>query len=446
MVGAPGGSGGFNARVTGAGPASTYFNPALLSDAHESFGEDFYVFGSSLSIQPFARPEGADVGESVSDAWQPDGNSIKPLGWRPLPTSHLAPRQSDGSGSDAEAYIGIGMVKRFTQLKATFGVLVLVPAVHMQSQSAFYNDEREQFFGNSLHFELLGDRLTLPTISFGLAAQVLPKLSIGFGFSLAIATDVTTPVYVADAADYSVVQLDNDLSVSSNLAEHGGLVYKPIPNLALALTVHQPFKVKVTGKNVIRVADSEPVDQLFTFVNGYEPAALALGAAWTVVDRLELVGTLTYRDWDGYEDRHGETTKDPWKKQLTTALGARWNADCYTLHLDGQYVPSPVPTQDGRSNYVDNSRLGLATGVTIDFGARTHASLALQAQRLLARHVYKSPEATDPVFDEYPDDAVNTQLQPMAEAQGFQTNNPGYPGYASSGWLFGAGISLETWF
>jgi long-chain fatty acid transport protein len=108
-----------------------------------------------------------------------------------------------------------------------------------------------------------------------------------------------------------------------------------------------------------------------------------------------------------------------------------------------------VPAQDGRTNYVDYDRVGAAGGVTLDtsfMGKRLRASLALTGQRLLARHVEKSATAAHPVYDEFPDDSVNTSLQPLPEAVGFQTNNPGYPGYASSGWLFGAGLSLETWF
>ena len=49
-------------------------------------------------------------------------------------------------------------------------------------------------------------------------------------------------------------------------------------------------------------------------------------------------------------------------------------------------------------------------------------------------------------FDEFPDNAVNPVEDPTAplpEAQGLQTNNPGYPGFSSEGWLLAAGLSLE---
>jgi long-chain fatty acid transport protein len=332
------------------------------------------------------------------------------------------------------------------------GVQLIMPAQNLQSQAAFFSDEREQFFGNSLHFEMLGDRLTLPVISFALGGRINRQLSWGVGASMGMATSVTSPVFVPDAGDYSIVYLDNNLSVTSKLSPHLGVIYRPVPQVTVSVTVHAPFKVEVQGKNRIRVSDTDPVDQVFTFVNGYEPLTATVGGEWKLADDgqgLGIVGTFGWRQWSTYEDRHGEKPLDAWNDTFTAALGARWVADALTLHLDGQYTPSPVPAQDGRTNYVDNDRAGLAAGASLDtsfMGRRLRASLALQGQRLLAHHEQKRADAAHPIFDEFPDDSVNTALDPLPEAVGFQTNNPGYPGYASSGWLFGAGVSLETWF
>ncbi len=52
--------------------------------------------------------------------------------------------------------------------------------------------------------------------------------------------------------------------------------------------------------------------------------------------------------------------------------------------------------------------------------------------------------STDPqyVIDEVPDDSIDALGQPVAGAAGLQTNNPGFPGFASDGWVFGAGVHL----
>ena len=53
--------------------------------------------------------------------------------------------------------------------------------------------------------------------------------------------------------------------------------------------------------------------------------------------------------------------------------------------------------------------------------------------------------APERVKDELPDDA---QLagEPVAAAEGLQTNNPGWPGFASGGWLLAATLHLEIGF
>lgn len=50
------------------------------------------------------------------------------------------------------------------------------------------------------------------------------------------------------------------------------------------------------------------------------------------------------------------------------------------------------------------------------------------------------------VRDEFPDDAVDTRGQAIPSAKGLQTNNPGWPGFASSGVLSGGGLTLAWLF
>ncbi len=68
-----------------------------------------------------------------------------------------------------------------------------------------------------------------------------------------------------------------------------------------------------------------------------------------------------------------------------------------------------------------------------------------KAQILLGRSVEKSVDAAHPVIDEVPDDATNIFTgDPIPEAVGLQTHNPGYPGFSSGGFVLGAGISLRA--
>jgi hypothetical protein len=259
---------------------------------------------------------------------------------------------------------------------------------------------------------------------------------------------VTTPVFVPDAADYGQVFLDSDLSVSAELAPHVGVTYAPLPGLRLAATLHTPSKVEVQGKNLVRVSTMEIEVQEFTFASGAEPLTVALAGAWAG-DALDLSASVAWRRWSGYEDRHGEEPRDTWDDTFSVALGGGYRFEALQLFASGTFVPSPVPAQTGRSNYVDSTRLGLAGGVafaTTLWGHEVRGSLSLQGHHLLERSVDKDLGAPNPVVDEFPDHAVDPAdtSTPIAGSAGLQTNNPGYPGYTSRGWIFGGGLTLET--
>ena len=74
--------------------------------------------------------------------------------------------------------------------------------------------------------------------------------------------------------------------------------------------------------------------------------------------------------------------------------------------------------------------------------------LQLQAHRLLSQQTRKLiPTGSNPslVRDEVPDDAV-VSGQPLPGRDGLQTNNPGWPGFSSSGWILGGGINVSLGF
>jgi hypothetical protein len=71
---------------------------------------------------------------------------------------------------------------------------------------------------------------------------------------------------------------------------------------------------------------------------------------------------------------------------------------------------------------------------------------------LLSRRQTKIPTPTRPdgdnlapelVWDEVPDDA-QISGEPLDGAEGLQTNNPGWPGFESGGWLLGTSVFLKV--
>jgi len=112
------------------------------------------------------------------------------------------------------------------------------------------------------------------------------------------------------------------------------------------------------------------------------------------------------------------------------------------------YQPTPVPDQTGRTSYVDNTRIGTTAGGELAWplssgqlvlGARAELhALPARRTRKLARttRLGEANATSDFVIDEVPDDAV-VGPEPLAGREGLQTNNPGWPGFDSSGWLLG---------
>jgi hypothetical protein len=127
------------------------------------------------------------------------------------------------------------------------------------------------------------------------------------------------------------------------------------------------------------------------------------------------------------------------------SLGVRHRSGPVATYADVNYQPTPVPPQTGRSNYVDNDRLGLLLGGEYRFPVASFSvkvGLQAQVQRLLHRYQAKRDEL---ITDELPDGSVDSITNaPITSAAGLQTNNPGWPGFASEGWILGGALSAAV--
>ena len=98
---------------------------------------------------------------------------------------------------------------------------------------------------------------------------------------------------------------------------------------------------------------------------------------------------------------------------------------------------------------MDNHRLGIGGGWAYDFQIMGHhlaAGIQAQLGYLMPRDVAKNFDSANPVFDEFPDSVHVQTGEVLSGSAGFQTNNPGYPGFGSAGWLYGAGFWFKTGF
>ncbi len=474
LAGGVGGEGGFNGRTVPGGASSAYYNPALLVEADPGLTLGVLTLGEGIGISLDPRPGGAsDVPGGIENATHADGSrwSNYPIATALLENGRPAsavdsalaarPRQGAGSGQAVVPYQVIGFVTKLFRDRLALGLYTLIPYTKYTGADAFYSDEREQYFTNSLHPELYSDRLYSTSLAFGAGYKVSDRLSLGLAFTLSLQTQAFTPTYVVDAGHLQDILVDSDVKVNVALSPHFGVSYKPTRRLRLTATVHSPQKLEIDTNFTFLLANGVEQAASVSFTHDYVPWQIALGESYDLVrtptESLTVAGTAIYGRWSDYVDRHSETP-DPayaWRDTITPVLGVRYQRGVVGTFLDTTYQPTPVPPQTGRSNYVDNDRLGFDGGIDYEFtlfDTRLRVGAQLELHRLLPRYQAKLPTPTSPdgrnhtpslVADEVPDDSV-VGTQPLAGSQGLQTNNPGWPGFGSEGWIAGGGVFLSV--
>ncbi len=475
LLGDTHGRGGLTARLSAEGAAAAYFNPALLAGQAPSFDLGVVYIVEEIGVTLDGRSMASICADGACDVpvisgrgpesfrhgttGEPISNPTVPTAWLAEGNDEMAarPRQGAGTGHHQRAYQMVGLVAPIFRDRLTLGLYAMVPIGDFTTAKAFYNDEREQYFSNSLHPELYSDRMTATSLAFGGGFKVHRDLAVGATFTLSLANRAAAPVYVSNLNDLDTVLLDSDIAVEAAVAPHFGVAWKHGERLRAAATLHtkQSFEID-TGFDYI-LATGQQQTTTVHFTHAYMPLTVAAGASYTLSDSWTATGLLSYARWSQYRDRHGERPVDDyrWSDTITPALGVRWKRGARHAWLDLVYQPSPVPPQTGRSNYVDNDRAGLSAGgdwETSLWGSRVRIGLDFVGHRLFERHVTKflAPDVDDPdayptlVRDEVPDDSIDVLGTAVPNRDGLQTNNPGFPGFASEGWVVGGGFHVAV--
>lgn len=395
----------------------------------------------SISLQP--RSTAYDVDRSIFDSRPISGVENMP---RPLPTADLLARRGSWDPSSHHGFVMIGSLLHFARGRFAVGFMGLFPLGSFQEQQPFFSDEREQYFSNSLHFELYEDRLRTNVVVLGAGWKFLENVSLGAGVTMSTSAFTRANIFMPDASQQNESHMNTSVAVNTRFIPHVGLLWNPSQDIRVTGVLHAPAGSPTRGESAVQFWNYRPdtgdtaVVQKFRMVYGYEPLRVALGIAAGTgrpSERWEVGVGWRYEQWSKYEDRHGERPVDSWNNTMIWSAGARrtfWGV--HVLGLDAAFVPSPVPEQKGRANYVDNDRVTLAVGYESRVDLRWTAGVSASANFLLARSHTKDPAAVDPVYDEYPDSTHIFTGEFLPQSDGFQTNNPGFPGFSSSGFIF----------
>jgi long-subunit fatty acid transport protein len=114
----------------------------------------------------------------------------------------------------------------------------------------------------------------------------------------------------------------------------------------------------------------------------------------------------------------------------------------WDLRLGMQYAPNAIYAQNSETNYVDNDRISGSLGMQFELPWPKKARLDLHFQFSgLVSNTYRKDDAK--MIDEFPV-VTNEETDETVGDERLQTNNPGYPGYESRGFLLAFGTALTV--
>jgi hypothetical protein len=466
----------FTSRIISTGAEAAYFNPADLATLDDSFKIGFGMTIQNKSIKHMARPDGYDVGSYVYDFDTANmGVGIDSYN-APLPTADLMNRRGSADYDSFDGVITLGAVKNIARKslekiggQLTVGVYALIPISGIQTQEPFFNDEREQYFSNSLHYELYGDRLKQFSAAVALAGRFGRYFRIGAGLAISTYTKTQNRVFVPNASDPSLQLINAKMNVGASVMPYFSFVANPVGGWHITGTFHFPTNTGVVKLNnemqVMGLDDLYPEGQKYlkaesSMTAGYQPIKLSVGTYYNfdIQNSYQItpMAAFDWSRWSTYVNRHGEKPADRWNDTFSATAGLIMRHPERRAAFGFTYVPSPVPAQTGRENYVDNDRFGFSLGYHEYFGitdqVKIGAGISGSLQWLLSRTEEKDLERKQEdggLVDEVPNDDTKyygdmTADEVDAIKKEIQTNNPGFPGWTSKGFLLNIGVSAEV--
>ncbi|MEE2756938.1 MAG: hypothetical protein VYA30_09765 [Myxococcota bacterium] len=445
----------FAARSLGAGTATPYFHPARIPLDRLRMSAAIVSLYQSHSIKFDDRPDGYDVAHSVYRSRAVDDydglDRVKPVATSELPYNR---RRTDALAQRTETLV-LGLSAPIVVDSLGVALVATLPVGLLQTQRPFFVDERSQFFDGRLYPELYRDRLESSTVALAATYRLGSWLSVGGGVSLANHSRSVPQVYVPDAGDQERTLTNAQIEVVPTLAPFGSINVHPFTGypVTFSMTVHGPSESRLTGRGQLRFWEFDYpegqtfLNQRFDLVFLYQPLRAGIGLD-TLVDigagTLAIYGDLVWSDWSRYRNRHGESAGN-WSDTVDIKGGLAYEFGASSLGLGAAYFPTPVPRQVGRTNYVDSARVGTQLGWQRRFRLerrRISIGIGLQYQHLLQRGHKKSPDAQDPILDEFPESRDLRTGRLNSDSLGLQTNNPGFPGYSHRGYLMTGMLQL----
>ena len=470
-----------NSNVSyGDGPGVLYTNPALISRLPDRsmFFIGITFWKPNFNVTLFDKSAASDVPITIYTSKIGTEQDQQDLA---LPTVELKNKRSNTNVDDPYAYVSFGSVMKLPIKGLRFGSVMMIPIDSLQivKTNTHFATENEQYFSNQAHFSNFGEWGKMIDGVMGISYAPWDFLSFGVSLKIGMSTVATVDIYMPDATvqDYSLI--NNRAEISLALKPIVGIQAQPLEWMAFGLTWRHWSYMDITGGGQMGLWQLHETSNNYTVPKlanqtsalalDYEPMELA-GSVGFKFRGFTTQATVTWNMWHWYLDNHHEKPEeaahfptspfyaDPligndsqFKFKDTVSVAWSGQYEYYSSEaLTGEvltgfgYQPTPVPAQIGRTNYADSDKFMGSVGHKLDFVVfEQHfgVDVGLQYWHMMERKVYKDPSM---IVDEFPDDATSIIGDlPIPEAQGLQTNNPGYPGYKIGGYMVLASFNMR---
>lgn len=288
-----------------------------------------------------------------------------------------------------------------------------------------------------------GERTQRTAMSFSLGVALPFRTSIGVG--VAVYSTLVAPTRAGfdpnrgEDVDEGVF-IEQDRIVTMDASAIIGVRVQPIDELAFGLTWHQGGASRASGEIEIR-AGPIVVEDTYSFYQMIAPMDVTFGTAVFPTPELDLSVDLTWARWSEFRTILDEVPDPPFSDTFSVRAGAEYRPHPFLAVRAGYgFVPSPVPEQIARDNFLDGHRHVMGLGLGFDFEALQRAPwsvhyLPFRFDVTLRFHAQQEQRADK-------DRAALRDADPMRI--GTQIDNLGYPGFRARGSFMQVSFTLTV--
>ncbi len=269
-----------------------------------------------------------------------------------------------------------------------------------------------------------GGRTDRTAATVALAVEL--PYGLRLGASVSVTANLVAPTHVGfdarrgeDVDAGVVIDQQRDLTLTPSFVV--GARWQVVDELAFGLVWRQGGATRASGTFDIEAGAIDVMDS-YQFYDLLAPEEVALGACVTPIRELSLSLDLIWGRWSEYRTIHDEVPGIPFSDVLDVRAGADLRAhESLRVRLGYAFLPSPVPEQRGRDNFLDAHRHEIAFGLGLDLEPLSRVPLRIDLA--LRFHVQHEQSAHK-----------DLALLPDASSTAGQTiDNLGYPGFRSRG-------------